>query len=189
MRILLVMLLSFSVSAASAQPRHDPAKPEPAKSELDQLLTALPLAPSDEVAARIERRIMQLWAKSGGPTAALLAGRGARNLQAGDAAEALQDFEAALVLEPDMAELFSRRALARYELGDVAGAYRDLEEAIKREPRNFAAWRQLSAIAEAQGNAAGALAAWKKLIEIDPKTVGAQSHLKELRLRVEGQDS
>jgi tetratricopeptide (TPR) repeat protein len=182
MRILLVIFL-LCAGPAMAQPR-----PDPAKGELEQLLTALPMAPSDEVAARIEMRVSQLWLKAGGPAAGLLIARGTRNLQSGAAAEAVQDFDAALVLAPNLPEVFGRRALARYQAGDVSGAIRDLEAAVQQEPRNFTAWRTLSTIAEAQGNSAGALAAWRKLLEIDPKTAGAQARLKDLTRKAEGEE-
>ncbi len=181
MRLFLALLLC--AGPAMAQPRT-----EPAKSELEQLLAALPNAPSDEVAARIENRVTQLWLKASGPAAGLLIARGTRNLQSGAAAEAVQDFDAALVLTPDMPEVFDRRALARYQAGDVSGAIHDLEQAVEREPRNFTAWRTLSTIAEAQGNWASALAAWKKLLEVDPKTADAATRLKDLTRHVEGEE-
>lgn len=183
MRKFLIVFLVLAFPAL-AQPR-----PDKAKAELDQLLTALASAPSDEAAARMEGRITQLWVRAGGPTAGLLMARGTRNLSAGDAGEAVQDFDAALALEPDFTDAFGRRAMARYQAGDVKGAVRDLEETLRREPRHFGAWRSLSSLAEAQGNFAGALAAWKKLIEIDPKTSGAQTRLRELTKKVEGEDS
>lgn len=183
MRRILVFFLLLA-SPALAQPKPDAPKPE-----LEQLLTALALAPSEEVAVRMEARIAQLWVRAGGPTAALLMARGSRNMAAGEAGEAIQDFDAALALEPNLTDAFGRRAMARYHAGDVTGAIRDLEEALRREPRYFAAWRNLSGLAEAQGNFTGALAAWRKLLEVDPKTAGAQSRLRDLSKKVEGEDS
>lgn len=179
--LIVFMLLAFP---ALAQPRADPAK-----SDLEQLLVALALAPTAEVAARMEGRIAQLWVRAGGPAAGLLMTRGARSLSAGDGLEAIQDFDAALALEPNLTDAFGRRAMARYHEGDIPGALRDLEETLRREPRHFGAWRSLSSLAEAQGNFPSALAAWKKLLEIDPKTSGAQARLKELTKKVEGEDS
>jgi tetratricopeptide (TPR) repeat protein len=181
-KILLGLLLL--VSPALAQPKPDAPRPE-----LEQLLTALALAPSEEVAARMESRIAQLWVRAGGPTAGLLMARGSRNLASGESGEAILDFDAALALEPNLTDAFGRRAMARYHAGDIKGAVRDLEETLRREPRHFAAWRSLSGLAEAQGNLVGALAAWKKLLEVDPKTSGAQSHLRELVRKVEGEES
>jgi tetratricopeptide (TPR) repeat protein len=182
MRAFLILLLC--AGPALAQPPDDSAH-----AEIDQLLTALPMAPNDETAARIESRVTVLWLKSGGPAVRLLLSHGVRNLSNNEPDEALQDFNAALALEPDLAEAFDRRALARYQDGDVAGAVHDLEEAVKREPRHFGAWRTLSSIAEGQKHYASALAAWKKLLEIDPKTADGQKHLRELTGLAEGEES
>ncbi len=198
MRNIIVVFLALAAPAL-AQPaldapktgvgKPDASKPAPLKSELEQLLEALAMAPSEEVAARMEARISQLWIRAGGPTAGLLMTRGVRNLDSGAADEAIQDFDAALALEPGLTDAFGRRAMARYQAGDVTGAVRDLEETLRREPRHFGAWRALSGLAEAQGNMPSALAAWRKLLEIDPKTPGGQGHLKDLVKKVEGEDS
>lgn len=183
MRKTLTVLLLLATPAL-AQPQ--PAVPRP---ELEQLLTALAFAPSEDVAVRMETRIAQLWGGAGGPTASLLMARGARNLAAGDSGEAIQDFDAALALDPNLTDAIGRRAMARYHAGDIRGAVRDLEETLRREPRHFGAWRSLSNLAEAEDNFPGALAAWKKLLEIDPKTSDGQSHLKELLRKAEGEAS
>jgi tetratricopeptide (TPR) repeat protein len=185
MRLTLALLLCVLLlcgSPAVAQPR-----PDPKTVELGQLLDGLALAPSEELAARMEQRIGQLWLQAGGPTAAMLMSRGQRNLQTGQADDAVADLDAALALEPDLADAYARRGMARYETGDVSGAIRDLQETLRREPRHFMALKTLSRIAEAQGNWAGALAAWKRLLEIDPRTQGAQSRLRELTIHVEGE--
>jgi len=119
----------------------------------------------------------------------LLLSHGVRNLGRDETDEALQDFNAALALEPDLPEALDRRAQARYQAGDVTGAVRDLQAAVQREPRHFGAWRTLSGIAEGQQHYASALAAWKKLLEVDPKTADAQKHLKELTRLAEGEES
>jgi tetratricopeptide (TPR) repeat protein len=182
MRAFLILL--FCAGPALAQPPADPVH-----AEIDQLLTALPMAPNEDTAARIESRVTMLWLKSGGPAVRLLLSHGVRNLGRDEPDEALQDFNAALALEPDLPEAFDRRAQARYQDGDVTGAVHDLEEVVKREPRHFGAWRTLSSIAEAQKHYASALAAWKQLLAVDPKTADAQKHLKELTRLAEGEES
>jgi tetratricopeptide (TPR) repeat protein len=181
MRILLALLLCATPAFAQAPPQAAP------KGELDQLLTALPMAPDEAAAARMEQRILELWQRSAGPTAALLMGRGARNLQAGDTVESVQDYDAVLALEPNFAGGYTSRAMAKYQSGNVSGAIADLEAALQREPRQFNAWRTLSSIAEDQQHLPQALEAWKKLLEIDPKTPGGAEHLKELTRKVEGE--
>jgi len=182
MRIFVALILaSFSSLALAETPVNG------AQTELEQLLTALPMAPNEAAAARLEARISELWQRSAGPTAALLMGRAARHLQGNEASQSVQDYDAVLALEPDFTDAFAKRAVARYQSGNVTGAVADLEQAVKQEPRQFNAWRALSDIAADQQHWPQALAAWKKLLEIDPQTADGAKHLKELIVKVEGE--
>ncbi len=172
-----------------ATPAFAQTRAEPQQAELRQLLDGLALAPSDEIAARIEARLSTLWAQQGGPTAAMMMARGVRNLQSGAADEAVADLDSVLVLEPELPEAFVRRGAARFEAGDIPGALRDLQEALKREPRQFEALKTLSHIAETQGNPKAALEAWRQLLAIDPHTADAQKRLHDLTRLVEGESS
>lgn len=181
-----LMLLASFGATAHAQPA-PPRKPDP-KAELGNLLTALKQAPNENAAVALEARIRQGWMEASGPAAGLLLNRGLRNLANNAEGDALDDFDAALALEPEFTEAFHRRAAARAAVGNYRGALADIQEALKREPRHFAAWQTLSRIAEARGDAAGALAAWQKSLEIDPRTPHGQDRLRELRKKVLGQD-
>ncbi len=172
----------------SAQAQQEPPRRPDPKAELGNLLTALKQAPNEDAAAALEKRIRQAWMDAGGPAAKLLLNRGLRNLANNAEGDALEDFDAALVLEPEFTEAFHRRAAARAAMGDYRGAVVDIQEALKREPRHFAAWQTLSRIAEARGDAAGALAAWQKSLEIDPRTQHGQDRLRELRKKVLGEE-
>jgi tetratricopeptide (TPR) repeat protein len=186
--LLLTMLAAFAAPAAPGWAQTTPRRADP-KAEMDNLLMALKAAPTEDAAAALEARIKQSWMQAGGPAAALLLNRGLRNLANNDEGDALDDFNAALVLEPEFTEAFHRRAAARAAIGDYRGALIDIQETLKREPRHFAAWQSLSRIAEARGDASGALAAWQKALEIDPRTPHGQDRLKELRKKVLGEES
>jgi tetratricopeptide (TPR) repeat protein len=185
----LMLVLSLAIRPVAAQVPPDAKRPDPKAAEISQLLDGLALAPSDDVAAKMERRIATLWSQQGGPTAAMMMARGSRNLQAGDAPEAVADLDSVLVLAPNLPAALVRRGAARFDAGDIPGAIRDLQAALSREPRQFEALQTLSHIAETQENWLGALAAWRRLLEIDPHTAGAQPRLKELTKKVEGEES
>jgi tetratricopeptide (TPR) repeat protein len=156
---------------------------------LDRLLAALKVAPSEQDASLLEAHIVDMWLHGGSPAVTLLVGRGMRDLKAGVSQEAVEDFNSALALDPNLAEAYHRRAIARYGLGDVAGAVRDIEEALRREPRDFAALQTLSHIAEERRDWKGAYAAWKKVLELDPKTAGGEERLRDLRRRAFGEET
>jgi tetratricopeptide (TPR) repeat protein len=103
--------------------------------------------------------------------------------------DAIEDFSAAITLDPSLAEAYHQRAIARFASGDTAGAIADLQATLQHEPRSFAAFQTLSAIAEARKDWKGAYQAWQKVLEIDPKTPGGQDRLKDLRRRALGEEA
>ena len=183
MRLLLLLVL-LAAAPAFAQPRADVRR-----AELDNMLMALKVAPNQEAAATLEARIRELWLNSGSPAATLLMGRGIRDLQNDADDEAVDDFDAVLALEPELADAYYRRALARFHLGDYRGALADIEATLQREPRHFAALMSLSRFAESRDDYRGALAAWKKVLELSPKTLDGQDRLKMLQKKVLGEES
>jgi tetratricopeptide (TPR) repeat protein len=159
------------------------------RSTTDQLLDALKAAPTEEVARPLEARVRQMWLESGTASVTLLMGRGLRELQAQSNDDAVESFSDAITLDPNLAEAYYQRAIARYHAGDTDGAIRDLGETLKREPRDFAALRTLSDIAAAREDWKGAYAAWEKMLEIDPKTPGGEDRLNELKRKAFGENA
>ena len=183
MRAVTLFLLLLSLSAL-AQPR---ALSRTA--EFDALFAGLKAAPSEETAAKIETRLRQLWSLSVAPSAILLLNRSTRELGHDAPQEALEDVEAALVIDPDAPEGYHRRALVRSALGDFPGALADLQETLKREPRYFPALQSLSRIAENREDYKGALSAWEKVLELNPRLSDGQDRLKALTRKVFGDDT
>ena len=182
MRRWLFLLLFVSFPALAQTPAERAAT-------LDRLLTALKAAPSPEVAAPLEQQIMQRLVQAGSPVVTLLMSRGAREMQGDANQEAIQDFTDAITLDPDLAEAYHQRAIARFAAGDSVGAIADIEQTLRHEPRDFAALRTLAAIAESRKDWKGAYAAWQKLLEIDPQTEDGQDKLKDLRRRALGEET
>ena len=159
------------------------------KPPLDQLLSALQVAPSEETAAALEASIRARWTEQASPAVRLLLTRGAREVGEGAAAEALDSFDAALDLEPELAEAWRGRAQARYRLGDTPGAVRDIQETLRREPRHFVALQDLSRMSEGTGDWRGALAAWEQALALNPRMPDGQARLRDLRRRALGEDT
>ena len=160
----------------------------PAKRNLDSLFAALKAAPTEDAAAAIEAQIRAQWAEAATPAVRLLLSRGARELAESAPNDALDSFDAALDLSPDLLDAWRGRAQARRALGDYLGAVRDIQELLKREPRSFVAFQDLSRIAEARGDWKGALVAWQKVLELSPRTPNGQERLRDLRRRALGEE-
>lgn len=178
--VLALTLFAMWCAAATAQPKPNPADP---------LVAALKTAPDEHAAAAIEQQLQQTWLRQGTAAVTLLISRGLRSLQAGENQEAIDSFSDAITLQPDVAEAWHQRALARYHDGDVDGAIHDLQETIQLEPRDFAAWRSLTDIATARDDWKGAYAAWQKVMELDPKTPDGETRLRELKRKALGEDT
>jgi tetratricopeptide (TPR) repeat protein len=185
-RWLFLLLIAAPALAQTPAPAQTPAERAAA---LDHLLDALKAAPSAEAAAPLEQQIMQRLVQAGSPVVTLLMSRGAREMHADSAQEAIEDFSDAITLDPDLAEAYHQRAVARFAAGDTQGAIADIEQTLRHQPRDFAALRTLAAIAESRKDWKGAYAAWQKLLEIDPMTAGGEDKLKDLHRRAFGEET
>jgi tetratricopeptide (TPR) repeat protein len=183
-RSLLTLALSFGFGVAA----HAQTTAEQ-RAATDRLLDALKVAPDERAAAGLEGQLEQIWLRSGSPAVTLLMSRGLRTMKAGEDDEAINSFSDAITLQPNVAEAWHQRALARYQTGDVNGAIHDLEETVQLEPRDFAAFRTLTEIAMAREDWKGAYAAWQKVMELDPKTPGGEERLRLLKRKAVGEDT
>lgn len=191
-RLLLVLpLLLPGLAAAQTPPgaATGGARPDAAaqrRAELDRLFEALKDAPDAAGGQFVEGRIRAVWAQGVSPAAQLLVRRGMRNLQGNAADEALEDFDAALVLEPGAPDLWLMRARSLAALGDRAAAARDIQEALRLEPRHFGALVQLSDLQDEAGDAPGALRSLDAALALHPRLPGGEERRRELRRRAEG---
>ena len=105
--------------AAHAQPPTNNQSGTANRVATDRLLDALKVAPDEQSAVGLEGQLEQMWLNAGSPAVTLLLSRGMRSLQAGQDSEAVDSFSDAITLQPDMAEAWHQRALARYHTGDI----------------------------------------------------------------------
>jgi len=169
---------------AMAMPREGAA--EARRAELDRLLDALAQAPDEEAAGPVQARIQQLWAEGGTPAVGLLLRKGLRALAANDAGDAVEDLDAAIVLQPDFPESWVLRGQAQAAAGDRRAAASDLREALRLEPRHFGALVALSELQEEAGDAPGALRSLEAALAIHPRLPGGAQRRRELTRRARG---
>ena len=169
---------------ASPMPRAGAA--EARRAELDRLLDALPAAPDEAAAAPIQGRIGALWAEGGSPAVGLLLRKGLRALGASEAADAVEDLDAAITLQPDFPESWVLRGQAQAAAGDRAAAASDLREALRLEPRHYGALVALSELQEEAGDLGGALRSLEAALRINPWLPGGTQRRRELSRRALG---
>jgi tetratricopeptide (TPR) repeat protein len=155
---------------------------------LDYLFEALKLAPDNQTARLIERRIWTLWSASGSDTADLLMSRAKQALDEKETDVAVRLLGAVIDLKPDYAEAWNRRATVYFEQKDYARALADIAQVLSREPRHFGALTGLGLILQDMGEEQRALAVFRRALDIDPHLEKVPEYVKTLSIKIEGRD-
>jgi Tfp pilus assembly protein PilF len=114
--------------------------------------------------------------------------RAADAARAKDYALAIEILDRLLVLEPNWAEAWHRRANVFYMMDDPVGAMADLRRALAIEPRHFEAWAGLGHIFMASEDKRGALEAYRRALKIHPQMENVRTRVERLRPQIDGQD-
>jgi tetratricopeptide (TPR) repeat protein len=184
---LLLLVLAWPVFAQAPAPvARNPA--ETLRRDLDRAFEALREAPDEAGARMAEAVIRQLWARQASAAVALLLNRGIRNLRGNNAGDALEDFDAAIVLAPTLADAWHWRAQAHAAAGDPLAAAADLRECLRLEPRHFPALVTLARLQEEAGDARGALRSFEAALALHPRLAGGAERLRELTREAEGEE-
>ncbi len=139
-----------------------------------------------EVYARIQA---QPTGKSGldpfarGKIANMHADVGQAYADAGLAGEAIAEYEKAVELCPQFADLRTKLGSLFRELGDLERAREQYEAAIATRPTYVPARIQLGVTLLSQGNPEGAAEQWNKVIEIEPENSRTKMYLRMLSLQ------
>lgn len=135
---------------------------------MDELFATL-ADPADEARGRsAEEEIQRRWSRSGSATIDLLMGWAQESLAAKDYGGALDFLDQVVMLKPDYAEGWNRRATVFYLEDDYGKALADLEKVLTLEPRHFGALAGIGMIFRDIDRKADALAAFEKAIALDP---------------------
>jgi tetratricopeptide (TPR) repeat protein len=194
---LLALTLTFAALPLSAQEPARPKNPKeqvqppqtrPRASTLDELFERLGKAQSEREAEGITSLIERRFARSGSDTADLLLNRAAEAFGKKDFPLAIELIDRVLVLQPNWAEAWYKRATVFYQLDDPVGAMADLHRAIKIEPRHFNAWTGLGHILMASDDKARALKAYRQVLTINPQMSDVKTIVDRLGPEVDGQD-
>ncbi|MDP5086150.1 MAG: tetratricopeptide repeat protein [Yoonia sp.] len=146
------------------------------------------LAEADEATyARVERRIISEWEKSGSAAMDLLLRRGKDALDDGQPEVAVEHFTALVDHAPDFAEGYYGRASSYYLLGLTGPALDDIRQVLALNPRHFEAMRGLAVIMEELQRPEDALELYRMILEINPNSAETLGSVERLQLQLEGQ--
>jgi tetratricopeptide (TPR) repeat protein len=172
-------------NAAAPNPASGPAAAAP--DDLVLLAAELARATSRAAAADLELRIEQARLRPLSPTTRLLLRRAQAHLADGKPADAVEDLDDALVLQPDAAILWRDRAQARLAIRDLDGTVADLGVAVQHDDHDAIAWQVLSAVEEQRGDWQAAYRAWQHVMVLDPMTENGHAQGRRLHLHAFGQ--
>lgn len=152
----------------------------------DQMFDDLLAAPTEEEANDTALDIWAAWMESGSDAADLVMERAVSAQAMGDLDQAQALYDRVLIIQPDFAEAWNRRATIFLARQNYPEALRDVNEALRLEPRHFGAWGGLGAVMESLGSKDEALAAYKIALEIYPLYTSAKKGVARIQREQEG---
>ena len=191
--LLSAALIALCASAGPAFSEIAPPPPQlqeqnrpPRDAFLDSLFSELAKAHNEAEGKAIETAIGQVWLQSGSPSIDILMQRGLEAFDAKNYERAFFYFNEIVVLDPDYAEGWHKRATVYYVQNNYSRALSDLEQVLRLEPRQFIAMGGLALMLEELGDKKGALEVFRRALLINPWLDGAAQTEKSLSLDVEG---
>ena len=156
--------------------------------DLDDLFARLRLATAPTEIEALQNGIWQVWLSSGDVAIDKQLEAGMRAMQAGDYTLAINHFTGIILLNPDFAEGWNKRATAHYLRGEYRASLADIAETLRREPRHFGAlWGQAGMVRQL-GEYRRALSVLNRLSAICPHLPGLREQLASLREQLEDGD-
>ncbi|MGV1872850.1 tetratricopeptide repeat protein [Agrobacterium rosae] len=184
-------LPSLYVSAAHAVDSANPAQaatpPDNLSSDsVSGLFTSLKKERDAQKARVIANEIVGEWTDSGSATINLLMKWAEEAADEKRKAAAYDFLDQAILLEPDYAEAWYRRALVHFADGDTRKAMSDLNQTLEKEPRYFPALASLANILESTERNELALKVWERYLAVYPADKDAQKEAGDLAEKLAG---
>jgi tetratricopeptide (TPR) repeat protein len=183
-----VLILSFfilPVSTVTAQDKAVPAAKESGKvlsktERLDALFVDLKKAKSPAVAEGVAARISREWADSGSASVNVMMSWAAAAIESKSYPIALDFLDQVVVLQPDYAEGWNRRATLHFMMDNYAKSMADIEKTLKLEPRHFGALSGMGQIFMVLEKKELALRSYERALEVYPMMRNLQEQVGQL---------
>jgi len=148
--------------------------------ELDKLFWQLKREFKVEEAEKLSRQIHGLWSQSGSDTVDLLMQWAEDAIREEDLARAMDFLDNVVMLKPEFAEGWMRRASLHIQRHDLTLAMLDLNQTLRLEPRHYQAMSQLGLVMEMTQRKEAAMIAYHQALELYPQFVRLQKRLDNL---------
>jgi tetratricopeptide (TPR) repeat protein len=173
-----------SVTLDQQQPDAMPTKAE----RINALFETLKTATDDGTAQDAERTIIKLWLQSGSDTVDLLMTWALAAMEAKKYPRALDFLDRIVIMKPDYAEGWNKRATVYFLMEDYGKSISDIGRVLALEPRHFGALSGLGMIMHTLGDDNRAITAYQQALAADPHLDNVRSALDEIESKAAGQD-
>jgi tetratricopeptide (TPR) repeat protein len=187
MRLLVLILALFilPVSTVIAQDKPVPAAKEPVKvlsktERLDALFIDLKKAKSPAVADGVASRISREWADSGSASVNVMMQWANEAIESKSYPVAMDFLDQIVVLQPDYAEGWNRRATLHFMMDNYAKSMVDIEKTLNLEPRHYGALSGMGQIFMLLDKKELALRSYERALEIYPMMRNLQEQVGQL---------
>ncbi|MGD1878145.1 MAG: tetratricopeptide repeat protein [Kiloniellaceae bacterium] len=150
-------------------------------SRLETLFVRLLEAPGPGEALPAEAAIWQIWLQSDDGAVQGLMRDGLEAMSRGDYRHALTKFDQMVLIAPDFAEGWNKRATVHYLLGTYAASLGDIAKTLELEPRHFGALAGRGLVYMALEDERRALKAFEAALAIHPNLTSAILNAERLR--------
>ena len=155
---------------------------------LDDLFAKLRENATSPAGARIEQEILRRFGRSGSATADLLMSWAVDAMEEKNYPLALDVLDQIIIVKPDFAEAWNRRATVYYLIDDYGESLSDIRQTLALEPRHFGALAGFGMILKAMDRNAEAIRVLRRALEINPRLDQVRESLEELEKATEGND-
>jgi tetratricopeptide (TPR) repeat protein len=143
------------------------------------------LKDEDTVTAQMaEHAMWSVWFRLGTPEANHQVCRGSQALSRGDYDHAISHFTRAIALDPNFAEAYNQRGLAKFLQEQYDACIEDCRQAVRLMPSHFGALAGLGHCHAHEGRLVPALRCYEKALAINPRMDDVRQAVAVLRARL-----
>ncbi len=179
-----VFVSLLTLSPARAEIADEPPILSPrviAEMTLDELFAELPEHADSPPGQRIEAEILKRFNRSGSDTADLLMSWASSAIEAKNYPHALDILDQAVLVKPDFAEAWNKRATVYFLTDDYSASIADIRQTLALEPRHFGALAGLGMIFQAMDRKHDAIEVFERALEINPQLDKVREAVEQLK--------
>lgn len=158
-----------------------------AENRLDTLFAELKRERNERAAERIAGRIWQEWNASGSASIDLLMQWSQKAIEDEKFDVALDFLDQVILLKPDYAEGWNRRATVHFMMRSFGKSMSDIDHTLRLEPRHFGALAGMAQIMKESGAKELALDAYQRILVIYPMMRSAQNEVTTISEELAGE--